>query len=35
MLRCREIGLKTMDELEAIMNPFIKDKNKQKRIVSN
>ena len=35
MLRCREIGLKTMDQLEAIMQNFIKDKNKQKRIVSN
>lgn len=35
MIRCREIGLKTMDQLEDIMAPFIKDKNKQKRIVSS
>jgi DNA topoisomerase-2 len=35
MLKCKEIGLKTMVELNAIMDPFIKDKKKQARIVSN
>ena len=34
MLKCQEIGLKTMVELNAILDPFIKDKRKQARIVS-
>jgi len=34
MLKCQEIGLKTMVELNAILDPFIKDKKKQARIVS-
>lgn len=34
MLKCKEIGLKTMVELNQIMDPFIKDKKKQARIVS-
>jgi hypothetical protein len=32
MLKCKEIGLKTMVELNAILDPFIKDKKKQARI---
>ena len=34
MLKCKEIGLKSMVDLNKIMDPFIKDKKKQARIVS-